>query len=74
MQVPKLEVELELQLLAYVIATAMQDPSCICDLCHSLQQHQILKPLSETKDQTLILMGTSRVDNPLSHKGNCKQG
>ena len=29
MEVPRLEVESELQLLAY--ATAAQDPSCICD-------------------------------------------
>ena len=28
-------VESELQLLAYVTATAMPDPSCVCDLCCS---------------------------------------
>ena len=35
MEVPRLGVESELQLPAYTLATAMQDPSCICDLHHS---------------------------------------
>ena len=34
MEVPRLEVEWELQLLAYTTATAAQDPSRICDLHH----------------------------------------
>ena len=38
MEVPRLGVELELQLSAYTTATAMRDLSCICDLSHSLQQ------------------------------------
>ena len=42
--------ELQLQLLAYVIATAMQDLSCICNLYHSLWQRQTLNPLSEARD------------------------
>ena len=32
MEIPRLGVESELQLLAYTIATATQDLSCICDL------------------------------------------
>ena len=56
MEVPRLGVESELELLAYAIATAMPDPSCICDLCHSSQQHWIFNPLSEAKDRTHILM------------------
>ena len=40
------------------------------DLCRSLWQHQILDPLSEARDQTHILMDTSRVLNLLSHKRN----
>ena len=32
MEVPRQRVKLELQLLAYATAIAMQDPSCICDL------------------------------------------
>ena len=35
MEVPRLEVKTELQLLAYATATAMQDLSHICDLHHS---------------------------------------
>ena len=44
--------------------------SHICDRCHSLQQHWILNSLSEARDQTHILMDTSRVLNPLSHNRN----
>ena len=35
---------------AYARATAMWDPSHVCDLCHSSQQCWILKPLSEARD------------------------
>ena len=42
MEVPRLEVELVQQLLAYTTATAMQDPSCACNRHHSSWQHQIL--------------------------------
>ena len=55
-EVPSLGVELELQLLA--TATAMPDLSCICNLHYSSQQHQILNPLSQARDQTYILMDT----------------
>ena len=41
MEVPQLGVELELHLLAYTIATAMPDPSYICDLQHTSWQRQI---------------------------------
>ena len=58
---PRLGVKLELQLLADTIATAMQDPSSICDLHHSSQQCQILNLLSEARDRTRIFMDTSRV-------------
>ena len=40
MEVPRVGAESELQLLAYATATAMQDPSCICDLHCALQQCQ----------------------------------
>ena len=36
-------------------ATAMTDPSRICDLHHSSQQFRILNPLSEARDRTCIL-------------------
>ena len=71
MEVPRLGMESELQLLAYTTtATATPDLSCICKLCHSLQQCWIPNPLSETRDQTCILMDTSWALNPLSHNGN----
>ena len=57
MEVPRLGVELGL--LAYTIATAMQDPSHICNLRCSLRQCHILNPLSKARDQTCILMDTS---------------
>ena len=38
MEVPRLGAESELQLPVYTTATAMPDPSYICDLCHSSQQ------------------------------------
>ena len=50
MEVPRLGVHSELQLPTYTTATAMRDLSPICELCHSLQQHQILNPLSEARD------------------------
>ena len=52
MEVPKLGVELELQPPAYTTATATPDPSYICDLHHSSQQHEILNPLSKARDWT----------------------
>ena len=58
MEVPRLGVELELQLLVYTTAIAAWDLSCICDLCHSLWQYWILNPLSEARDQTCILIDT----------------
>ena len=61
MEVPRLGIESELQLPAYAAAMAMRDLSCVCDLHHSSQQHQILNPLSEARDQTSNLMVTSRI-------------
>ena len=62
MEIPRLGVESELQLLAYTTATATPDQSHVCDLYHSSQQHQILNPLSEARHQTCILMDTSQVE------------
>ena len=59
MEVPRLGVELELQLLAYATATAVQDPSHIFNLqCSSLQCWS-LNPLSKARDQTRVLKDTS---------------
>ena len=72
MEVPTKGGKLELQLLTYATATdtATWDLSRICNLRHSLQQRQILNPLSKARDQTRILMDTNQVPNPLSHKRN----
>ena len=56
MEVHRLQVELQLQVPAY---TSTQDPSHICDLCHSLQQCRTLNPLSKAKDRTHILTSCS---------------
>jgi len=77
MEVPRIGIksELQLQLLAYDTPTATPDPSHICNLHHSSQQHWILKPLSEASNQNWVLTDTSRVHyhwarmaTPLSYK------
>ena len=56
MEVPRLGIESELQLPAHTTATAMPDPSCVCDPHHSSRQHQLLNPLSEAGNRTQNLM------------------
>ena len=46
-QMEVLGIEQELQLQAYATVTATPDPSCICNLCWSLQQCLILNPHSQ---------------------------
>ena len=58
MEVPGLQVELELKLLAYTTATATRDLSRIFDLRFSSWQCQILNPLSEARDRIHILAET----------------
>ena len=64
MEVPRLGVEMELQLLTYTTATAMPVPRNIYDLHLSLWQSQILNPLSKTRDQTHILTDTMLGSEP----------
>ena len=71
LQVPRLMVELELQLPAYVTDIAIQeshttdtatwDPSSLRDLHHSSWQYQILNPLNEARDRAHTLMDPSWV-------------
>ena len=61
MEVPRLGVESEPEPPAYATATAMPDPSHICDLHHSSWQYRILNPLSEARDRTRILVILSRI-------------
>ena len=60
--VPRLGVQSQLWLLAYSTATAMQDPSQICNLHHRSLQHQNLSPLREARDQTHNLMVPGQID------------
>ena len=64
MEVPRLGVQSELQLPAYITATAMWDLSLVClvcDLHHSSRQCQILSPLIEARDRTHNLMVPRRI-------------
>ena len=54
-------VELGLWIPAYTIATAMPDPSHVCDLHHSSEQCWIPNPLSKAKDGICILMNFSQI-------------
>ena len=73
MDVPRLGVESELQLPDYTTARGTPDLSPIFGLHCSLQKRQILNPLSEAKDRTLILMDTSQFLNPLSRIRNSRR-
>ena len=70
MQVLKLGIKSELQQLAYATATAMPNLNCICNLCHSFWQRWKPNPLSEARDHTHTLIGTSQVLNQLSQNKN----
>ena len=50
MEVPRLGVQLELQLPACITTTAMQDLSCVCSLHRSSWQHLIPNPPSKARD------------------------
>ena len=61
MEVPRLGVESELQLLAYATATATQNPSYVCNLHCGSQQHRIRNLLSEAGDRTCVLMDPNQI-------------
>ena len=61
MEVLRLGVKSEPQLLACTRATATPDPSLVCDLHPSSWQHQILNPLCNGRDLTCILMDASQI-------------
>ena len=58
MEVPRLGVQLELQLLANTTATVVPDLSHVCNLHHSARQHWILSLQNKARDQTRILTET----------------
>ena len=70
MEVPRLGVISELQLPAYAIATATPDQSCICGLCCSSQQCQILNPLAMPGIKSTYSWIIRWVLNRLSHNRN----
>ena len=61
MEVPRVGVESELQLLAYTTTTAMLDLSRVCDRHDSSQQRQILNSLNEARDRIFVLTDASQV-------------
>ena len=69
MEVSRLEIQLEPLLPTCTTATATIYLSCACDLHYSSRQHQILNPLSRTRDQTRIHIDTGWV-RLLSHSRN----
>ena len=58
---------------AYVTATVMPDPSCICNLCCSLGQRGILNPLSEAGIKPTSSQRQLGVLNPLSLSRNARK-
>ena len=68
MEVSRLGVELELQLMA--TATAMQDLSCVCDLHQTSWQCGMLNPLSKARDLDLHPHGYSSDSFPPHHNRN----
>ena len=61
MEVPRLGVKSDLELLADTTPTKSPGPSRICDPHHSSWQHQITDLLSKTRNGTCTLMDTSRI-------------
>ena len=59
MDVPRLAAESKLQPPTYATAIAIQMPSCVFELHHSLPQRRILNPLREARDRTRIFVDTS---------------
>ena len=64
MEVPRLGMELELQLSTYTTATAMPDLSHARNLRHSSRQCRIFNALSGARNRTCILMDPSQVVTP----------
>ena len=61
MEILRLGIKREPQLLAYTTAAATQDPSSTCNLHHRSWQHWILNPLIKARNRNSILMDTSQI-------------
>jgi len=70
MEVPRLGVEVELQLLAYTTTTTMPDLSHICSLHTAHGNARSLTHCMGARDQTYILMDTSEILNQLGYDMN----
>lgn len=70
MEVPRLGVESELQLLAYTTAIGTPDLSCVCYLHHSSQHLWILNPLNGTRDHNLSPYRYQQGSLSLNNDGN----
>ena len=55
MEVPRLGVQVELQLPAYTTATATPDLSRICDLHHNSWQFRVLNPLIKASSSRVLV-------------------
>ena len=69
MEVPRLGVESELQLLAYTTATATQDPNHVCHLHQSSRQRRILNPPSKARGRIQNLSVPSWIRFPCAMTG-----
>ena len=70
MDVSRLGVESELQMLAYATASATQDLSSVCDLHQSSRQCQILNPTDRGQESNLHPHGYQLDLFPLFHEAN----
>ena len=68
MEIPRLEIESELQLPAYTTPMAMQDPSRVCDLHHSSRQHCIPDHWAKPKIKTASSWILVRFISPLPQR------
>ena len=74
MEISRLGVQSELQLLAYTTAMSTLDLSCICNLHHSSRQCWIPNLLSKGRYWTHILMDTTWVCFHCTTMGTLRQG
>ena len=72
MEVPRLGVQLELQLPTYATATEIPDLRHVCYLHHSSEQRQILNPLNEARDRNWHPHSYKLDSFPLSQEGNAE--
>ena len=70
MEVPRLGVELELQLSAYTTQQQLEIPAVSATYTTAHSNAGSFNPLSEARDPTYVFMDPSQVHQLLSHEGN----